>query len=409
MAVELRPHQAALVVLNMQRRVLDSPIPGLSGHGDDADEAPENCRALVRAMRLLGRPVIFTKIEFARDHADAALPRQMMERILTTEPGFLVEGSEDVQFLSELAPLPGEYVVVQKGLDSFRDTPLDRLLANLQVEQCVFAGGGIREAVLTSMRTSTALGYGVFFAEDALFPRSFIETGAPEWFAECSTTADIVSRVMAAATEPAELGSEHPAGGKSALIVVDVQKVFLERERAGHSLSDRQRREIGEANRLLVANIRLLTAAAQKSAMPVIYLKFTNRADGLDAGFPNTGRGKDWVRERPRNWLEWGTELADGLVPRDSDVVIEKAGNSGFNFTPLHRVLRNIGIRRCIVTGGAAPGCVAATVGDGASLGYTMITVSDALYPRSPSPLPELAIYGELRTTAEVLHELPAS
>ncbi len=67
------------------------------------------------------------------------------------------------------------------------------------------------------------------------------------------------------------------------------------------------------------------------------------------------------------------TRLPDGagtpfLLDQDrlSDAVVDRRAH----FVPA--------LRCCIVTGGATPGCVAATVEEGVGLGYEFITVSDA-------------------------------
>jgi nicotinamidase-related amidase len=87
-------------------------------------------------------------------------------------------------------------------------------------------------------------------------------------------------------------------------------------------------------------------------------------------------------------------------------LVITKKGRSGFGFTPLHRVLRNLGVSHCVVTGGAVHGCVEDTVREGAGLGYQLTLVPDALYrPNSPT-IEVMKDYVRFKTTAEVLAEL---
>jgi nicotinamidase-related amidase len=103
----------------------------------------------------------------------------------------------------------------------------------------------------------------------------------------------------------------------------------------------------------------------------------------------------------------WGTELVEGLQPEVGDFVLEKKGHSAFGFTPVHRILRNLRVRRCIVTGGATSGCVSDTVREGVGLGYEMAVVSDATYPPASPYLAVLARRGQLRTTQAILAERP--
>ena len=86
--------------------------------------------------------------------------------------------------------------------------------------------------------------------------------------------------------------------------------------------------------------------------------------------------------------------------------MVEKKGGSGFGYTPLHRILRNLHARRLLVTGGATTGCVWATVQDGVALGYDMTVIADATYPADSLELKTLARWCAVRPTADVLPEL---
>ena len=95
--------------------------------------------------------------------------------------------------------------------------------------------------------------------------------------------------------------------------------------------------------------------------------------------------------------------MVDELRPEEDDYVVEKKGGSGFGYTPLHRILRNLNARRLIMTGGAVTGCVWATALDGVALGYDITVIADATYPPDSPDLPSLAEWCEVRPTAEVL------
>jgi nicotinamidase-related amidase len=102
----------------------------------------------------------------------------------------------------------------------------------------------------------------------------------------------------------------------------------------------------------------------------------------------------------------WGAQFLDGLEQKASDIVVDKKGNSAFGFTPLHRILRNTGVRHCLVTGGAVSGCVSDTIREGIGLGYEMTMITDAAYPLNAPYTKEIAELGQVRTTEEVLAEL---
>lgn len=66
--------------------------------------------------------------------------------------------------------------------------------------------------------------------------------------------------------------------------------------------------------------------------------------------------------------LSWGSQVIEGLEDDEHDFVVTKRGRSCFGSTPLHRILRNLGVRRCIVTGGGIYGCVEDSVPKGVGL-----------------------------------------
>jgi nicotinamidase-related amidase len=89
--------------------------------------------------------------------------------------------------------------------------------------------------------------------------------------------------------------------------------------------------------------------------------------------------------------------------------MVEKTGGSGFGFTPLHRILRNLNASKLLMTGGAVTGCVWATAFDGFALGYDVTVVGDATYPADSPDLEELGEWCAVRTTADILPTLAAA
>ena len=86
--------------------------------------------------------------------------------------------------------------------------------------------------------------------------------------------------------------------------------------------------------------------------------------------------------------------------------MVEKKGASGFGLTYLHRLLRNLGVRRCLVAGGSTTGCVRATMFDGLALGYDITVLADATYPPDSPHVDLLAQWCAVRPTDEVLAAL---
>lgn len=408
MALELNAARAGLLLLDMQRDFLH-PEGFFARQGWWNLAASEvallihNCRRLIAAMHTAGRSVVFVNTAFRADYADCALPRTWAKRGLNAEGGALVEGSWGAEVMDGLAPEPGDHVLIKKGHSAFQHTYLDRLLANLGVVHCVVAGGDVPGSVSDTVRMGAALGYEQFLVEDALYPRGSAYLPMLKIRAEYVTTDQIVSVSDAPSALPLE---DHDY--RCALILVDLQNDFLHPQGAmisyGYSrLSDSEREGI-------VANNRKLIEAMHRLGLPVVFVKIGRRADAADSAQAPASR-----RLRPMppeaHYMEtgfWGTELVDGLEPGKGDLVIEKKGHSAFAFTPLRRILRNLGVRRCLVTGGAVSGCLSDTVREGAGLGYEITVVSDAVYPPNSPYLQVLAERVEVHPTEVVLAELGA-
>ncbi len=130
----------------------------------------------------------------------------------------------------------------------------------------------------------------------------------------------------------------------------------------------------------LYQGCRTLIEAAHGAGVPVIYIRTALRADGLDSGFSpridRSGGGSPCLVEGT-----WGAQIVDALVPEPRDIVIQKTGLSAFQFTPLHRVLKNLGVDSLIMAGGPLYESVNATGRDGSAHGYASFAVPDALYP----------------------------
>jgi nicotinamidase-related amidase len=116
---------------------------------------------------------------------------------------------------------------------------------------------------------------------------------------------------------------------------------------------------------------------------------------------------EDFLSERGELLVDdtWAAELARGLAPREDDIRVVKRGASAFAFTPLHRVLRNLKVRRCVLAGGAVTGCLASSAREGAALGYEIAIAEDATYPARAPYLDVLRDYVDIRPSAWFIGE----
>ncbi|MEL6374457.1 MAG: cysteine hydrolase family protein [Pseudomonadota bacterium] len=141
--------------------------------------------------------------------------------------------------------------------------------------------------------------------------------------------------------------------GATALLIIDVQKAFHERDARG----DRRSNPAGEAN------IAKLLAAARAGGWPVIHVHHHSK-DPASLFHPS----------KP------GAVVQDAVAPADGERVYKKHENSAFIATSLEADLRDAGITTLIACGATANHCVETTTRMGGNLGFAMVYVGDAVW-----------------------------
>lgn len=128
-------------------------------------------RRLQTAFREAGAPVIFLTVgTIVGDYSDMP-PRfgrgaqHWRERGL--EPPYAKIGSREIQVLDEIAPEPGEPVLVKTSASGFTATTLERILWNRGVKEIVFGGVATTYCVESTLRDAADRGFDVVLVEDA--------------------------------------------------------------------------------------------------------------------------------------------------------------------------------------------------------------------------------------------------
>lgn len=206
-------------------------------------------------------------------------------------------------------------------------------------------------------------------------------------------------------------------GGRTALLVVDMQRAFLE---PGASLEVPTGRDI-------VPNIKRLVDTCRQQRVPVVFTQFVYstvvpclRGDPFGIEHLPAQEGQPTGFGRPSgNCLvaptyETGKESADivaELAPRPDELVVPGHGYDKFYGTPLDLALRSQDVRYLIATGVVTDICVNGTILSAATREYRVTAVTDGV----ASPWPErhnacLEIwrnkFARLRTTDQVVEEL---
>ena len=409
--LEVSLKNAGLILLDMQNDFYDPE--GFFGKEEilplSPSEREDLCRraaSLAQSMKDAGRPILYVQTILRKDHADMAASHIWHDRLAPFKGSFLVEEAWGAELIEGLNPTGADFGVVKRGPNAFQHTNLDRVLANLGVDTCILAGGGFPGGLPDTVRLGAALGYEIVIATDAIHPAEARYLASLRNRAEQLETEVLLSAVAALKGPEREEGKGQE---RYALILVDIENDFVHPDGAYHrfgysDLSDAQRD-------MVIDNNRRLSQAMRKADFPVIYIQSTRRVDFLDNAGAKTGR-RQLAKLKNYPFLReggWQSEIVEGLTPQNGDFVVVKKGHSAFGTTPLHRILRNLRVDICIVTGGGVTGCVADTVLEGVGLGHRCQVVSDATYaPKSPH-LELLAEWAEIRSTNEILDSLQAT
>jgi nicotinamidase-related amidase len=166
---------------------------------------------------------------------------------------------------------------------------------------------------------------------------------------------------------------------KTALIIIDMQRDFLEPGGFGETLGN-------DVSRLAVAvePCRAVLDAARRRGMLVIHTREGHRPDLSDAppakverGVPSLRIGAPGPMGRILVRGEPGHDIIPALYPAAGEPVIDKPGKGAFYQTELELMLRNRGIENLLVCGVTTEVCVNTTVREANDRGYRCVVLSD--------------------------------
>ena len=184
---------------------------------------------------------------------------------------------------------------------------------------------------------------------------------------------------MRAALVEAEPGPVAIDARTTALILIDMQRDFLEPGGFGETL--------GNDVSLLAAAIepcRAVLAAARRLRMLVVHTREGHRPDLSDAPRAKVERGAPSLRIGAMGPMgrilvrgEPGHDIIPALSPIDGEPVVDKPGKGAFFATDLHELLRNRHIDTLIVGGVTTEVCVHTTVREANDRGYRCVVPGD--------------------------------
>jgi biuret amidohydrolase len=179
---------------------------------------------------------------------------------------------------------------------------------------------------------------------------------------------------------PAEPNAFAFAPARSALLIIDMQRDFLEPGGFGESL--------GNDVSLLasaIAPCQAVLAAARAADMLVIHTREGHRPDLSDAppakverGPPGTRIGDPGPMGRILIRGEAGHGIIDALSPIAGEPIIDKPGKGAFYATELEPMLRHRGIEMLFLTGVTTEVCVHTTLREANDRGFRCLVIADA-------------------------------
>jgi len=170
------------------------------------------------------------------------------------------------------------------------------------------------------------------------------------------------------------------APGKTALVVIDMQRDFVEPGGFGASLGNDV--TLLEAS---IAPIAALLAAWRRHGWPVLHTRECHRPDLSDCPPAKRERGEPSLRIGDAGPMgrvliagEPGADIIPALAPAAGEWVIDKPGKGMFWATGLHERLQQAGITHLVFTGVTTEVCVQTSMREGNDRGYECLIVEDA-------------------------------
>lgn len=128
-------------------------------------------RELIELCRENSIPVFYTQAVRESSGIDLLtrthkiLPKSREERIM--KKPICVRGTWDADIVAEVAPRPGDHVVIKRRDSAFHDTEIKVWLSSLGIDTLIFSGIDTSICVETSLRDAFNLGYDVVLIADA--------------------------------------------------------------------------------------------------------------------------------------------------------------------------------------------------------------------------------------------------
>src|SRR3984957_16422785 len=181
------------------------------------------------------------------------------------------------------------------------------------------------------------------------------------------------------APEPADPMLER---GKLALLVIDVQNVYLKRpdpaslDESGRAEYDAWSPFHDRMHRTVIPGIQELLHRFRRDRHEVLFARIACQTrDGRDRSLSQKLPGWNNLL-LPKD--EWESQIIPELAPQSDEIVLTKTTDSALTGTNLRLILNNLGVSQLVCCGIFTDQCVSSTVRTLADESYSVIVVEDA-------------------------------
>ena len=167
---------------------------------------------------------------------------------------------------------------------------------------------------------------------------------------------------------------------RTALVVIDMQRDFIERGGFGDSLGN----DVARLEAIIPATARLI-ALFRRHGWPIIHTREAHKPDLSDCppskirrGNPSLHIGETGAMGRLLVTGEPGNQIVDTLKPLDDEIVVDKPGKGMFWATGLHEGLQRLGITHLVFAGVTTEVCVQTSMREANDRGYECLLIDEA-------------------------------
>lgn len=173
----------------------------------------------------------------------------------------------------------------------------------------------------------------------------------------------------------------------AALVIVDVQRYYLEPDSSFYSYSERcwpgSMSYIGQRVRTSVfPAVSRLKSAFSAIGWPTVYVRLCARSEDRSdlhrffRTFWSNAKKAGFEDTYPMASDSWA-DIAPEIAPGASDIIIDKSTYSAFSLPDIEKELRARGIGAVVMTGLATSQCVDTTARDASERGFLVVHVED--------------------------------